>query len=90
MIKEILLFVILFQSFYALETTETPPENKDNSSYVKFEKCHKKEGDGHLLLSKDRLCIPGGNLTWRIQLPPRNKIIRNKIDVKISNAQGYI
>ena len=86
MIKEIILFVILFQSFYALETTEAAPENIDNSTHIKFEKCHK-EKDGHLLLSKDRLCIPGGNLTWKIQLPPYNKVIRNKIDVKMSHAQ---
>ena len=86
MIKEILLFVTLLQTFNALEITETTPENIDNSTHIKFEKCHK-EKDGHLLLSKDRLCIPGGNLTWKIQLPPFNKVIRNKIDVKISNAQ---
>ena len=86
MIKEILLFVTLLQTFNALEITETTPENIDNSTHIKFENCHK-EKDGHLLLSKDRLCIPGGNLTWKIQLPPFNKVIRNKIDVKISNAQ---
>ena len=85
MIKEILLFGTLLQIFNALETTEeTTPKNENNSSNVKFEKCS--EEDGHVLLSKGRLCIPGGKLKWKIQRPPRG-IIRNKIEVKISHAQ---
>ena len=77
MIKEILLFGTLLQIFNALE-------NENNSSNVKFERCS--EEDGHVLLSKGRLCIPGGKLKWKIQRPPRG-IIRNKIEVKISHAQ---
>ena len=66
MFKKLLLFVILFQSVNAaLETTKTIPEKKDNSP--KFEKCRKE--DGHVLLSKDRVCIPG-EVKWKIQHPP--------------------
>ena len=87
MIKEFLLFVILLQTFSAIETTKTTPANKDNSSsYVKFEKCCQE--DGHVLLSNDRLCIPGEKkFKWRIQLPPFKKSIKNKININISNAQ---
>ena len=86
MIKEILLFGTLLQIFNALETTEetTTPKNENNDSNVKFEKCS--EEDGNVLLSKGRLCIPGGKLKWKIQRPPKG-ITRNKIEVRISHAQ---
>ena len=88
MFKEILLILILFQSINAEETTHTIPECKNNSSCTKFEKCLMNSIDeGRPLLSKDRVCIPGGRQKWKIQQPPFNKIIKNKIDVEMYNAQ---
>ena len=85
MIKEILLFVILFQSVNATETTQASPECKGTSSCTEFEKCSFEKGSQ--LMSNGKVCIPGGILKKKIQEPPFSMKKNNKIGVQMSNAQ---